>query len=1035
MTRESRSAVVGLLFVTSGSLGLIYQVAWFKYLSLFLGNTTHAQTIVLATFMGGLAIGASLWGRRADRSRRPLALYGWLELAIGAYCLAYPALQSLLRELFVSTVREAGWPSGSTTVLSLKLLISFATLLPPTILMGGTLPVLVRYLTRSLRDAGSNIAILYFLNSFGAVVGSLLAGFFFVRLIGLEATVVSAGAANVVVGIIALAVGRREHGHAEVPDRGPTSATTADDPQSAEAPVFTLGQARLAVVVAGTSGFCAMVYEVAWVRMLIPVLGSSTYSFTLMLVAFISGITAGSAIVARVISRSPRLVAWLAGTQAGVAGSMMLILPLYGLVPYVFWWTAHLLHRSETSYPIFLALQFGFGFILLVIPTIFMGMGLPVAARIASQRADKVGSTVGLVFSVNTIGTVLGTVAAGLVFFPAFGVQRTVEIAVLLNTMAAAAVLWWGGAFERRKGRILAAGALAIAVVGLSVSPSWSRATSLSGVFRYINKNVEPPSSYDEFVQRFSPLSVPFYREGSTATVGVIETPADGGVQKVLIINGKPDASSVTDLPTQVLLGQLPMVLHPQPASALVIGLGSGVTAGSLLRHPVERVDCVEISPEVVDASAEFVEASGRIMDDPRFHLTVDDALTMLQLTDRRYDVIVSEPSNPWIAGIGSLYTSEFFALCRERLADDGLMVQWFHLYEMDDEMFRLVLRTFQSAFPHVTIWSPLATDVILVGSNHVVGPNDVRLTSLWEDDAVRTDFRRIGIEHPGTIYSLQVMNSEQVRRYADEGPLNTEDLPRLEYGAPRAFFVNRGVKGVERFDQRLHREGSPLPLALRWRDNGFSDDELSDAARWHESPVRGAPALAYQFLAELHRRRPADADIIDRFAEVAARVGELDQSVRLLRRRVELSPRDPRALEALAWRLFDIGQRNATSFAVVASDESERLLRSAIDIVKDTVDRYRVRLADLMFAAGRYRHAMDQYARAIQLRETHRPDPYIAQDQLFARLAMCLYQVGDRARAAGYALQATQMNPKNEQARDLVFRLWTEGSVVSKSE
>lgn len=1034
MTRESRSALVGLLFVASGSLGLIYQVAWFKYLSLFLGNTTHAQTIVLATFMGGLAIGATLWGRRADRSRRPLALYGWLELAIGAYCLAYPALQSFLRELFVSSVRDAGWPSGSTTVLSLKLLISLATLLPPTILMGGTLPVLVRYLTRSLRDAGSNIAILYFLNSFGAVVGSLLAGFFFVRLIGLEATVLSAGAANLLVGIVALVVGRREGTRTEISEGGTTTAAS-EDPPSADALVFTSSQARIAVVVAGLSGFCAMVYEVAWVRMLIPVLGSSTYSFTLMLVAFISGITAGSAIVARVISRSPRLVAWLAGTQAGVAGSMLLILPLYGLVPYVFWWTAHLLYRSETSYPIFLALQFGFGFVLLVIPTIFMGMGLPVAARIASQRADKVGSTVGLVFSVNTIGTVLGTVAAGLVFFPAFGVQRTVEIAVVLNSMAAAAVLWWGGAFDTRKGRLLSVGAVVVASVGLMISPSWSQATTLSGVFRYINKNVEPPSSYDEFVQRFSPLSVPFYREGPTATVGVIETPADGGVQKVLIINGKPDASSVTDLPTQVLLGQLPMVLHPKPASALVIGLGSGVTAGSLLRHPVERVDCVEISPEVVDASAEFVEASGQIMDDPRFHLTVDDALTMLQLTDRRYDVIVSEPSNPWIAGIGSLYTSEFFALCRDRLDDDGLMVQWFHLYEMDDEMFRLVLRTFQSAFPHVTIWSPLATDVILVGSNREVAPNDARLDALWRDDAVRDDFRRLGIDQPGTIYSLQVMNSAQVRRYANEGPLNTEDLPRLEYGAPRAFFVNRGVKGLELLDQRLHQGRPPLALENRWQRGDFSDEDLMDAARWHENPVRGAPALAYQFLAELHRRKPSDPGIIDRFAEVSARVGDLDQSIRMHRRRVELSPRDPKALEALAWRLFDAGQRNATSFASASTDEPEQLLRRAIDAVRDTVDRYRVRLADIMYAGGRYRQAMDQYARAIQIRELHRPDPYIARDQLFTRLALCLYHVGDRTRAAGYALQATQLNPANEEARDLVYRLWTEGSGAPKSE
>ncbi|MEK6651105.1 MAG: fused MFS/spermidine synthase, partial [Bacteroidota bacterium] len=295
MNRETRAAVVGLLFVLSGALGLIYQVAWFKYLALFLGNTTYAQTIVLATFMGGLAIGAALWGRRADRVRRPLALYGWLEVGIAAYCLLYPALLSILREFFVSTVRSAGWPSDSTTVLLFKLLISLLSLLPPTILMGGTLPVLVRFLTRTLRDAGTNVATLYFLNSFGAVVGALLAGFFMIRLIGLQATVLSAAAINLVIGLVALVLGRRPVQDAPEIE----AARDADDGGT----IYGHRQTVLAILIAGISGFCAMVYEVSWVRMLIPVLGSSTYSFSLMLVAFISGIAIGSALVTRFIGR------------------------------------------------------------------------------------------------------------------------------------------------------------------------------------------------------------------------------------------------------------------------------------------------------------------------------------------------------------------------------------------------------------------------------------------------------------------------------------------------------------------------------------------------------------------------------------------------------------------------------------------------------------------------------------------------------------------------------------------------------------
>jgi hypothetical protein len=407
----------------------------------------------------------------------------------------------------------------------------------------------------------------------------------------------------------------------------------------------------------------------------------------------------------------------------------------------------------------------------------------------------------------------------------------------------------------------------------------------------------------------------------------------------------------------------------------------------------------------------------------------VEDALAFLQLTDRTYDVIVSEPSNPWIAGIGSLYTREFFNLCRRRLNDGGLMVQWFHLYEMDDEMFQLVLRTFQGTFPSVTLWSPMSTDVILVGSDQPVAPNDERLVRVMNQPLIHGDLRRIDIQGPGTLLTLQVLSEQNVRLYAGDGPMNTEDLPRLEYGAPRAFFVNRGVKGLSEIDERIHYSGSITPLQARWADRPFSDEELLNAALWHAHPVRGNPLLAHQFYAELLRRRPNDVRIIRSLADIAAQIGRTDESISLLRKRAELLPRDPSALENLAWKSFEAGNRTANAIVPQRTEESEQLLRRAIALVKDTVDLYRVRLADIMYAGKRYRQAMDQYARAIQIRESHNPDPYIAADVLWTRLAMCLYLVGEKSRAAGYALRATQINPHNEQAKDLVFRIWTEGS------
>ena len=276
---------------------------------------------------------------------------------------------------------------------------------------------------------------------------------------------------------------------------------------------------------------------------------------------------------------------------------------------------------------------------------------------------------------------------------------------------------------------------------------------------------------------------------------------------------------------------------------------------------------------------------------------------------------------------------------------------------------------------------------------------------------------------------TLQVIGTESVDRYVEEGPFNTEDLPLLEYGAPRAFFVNSGVKGLVDIDERIHGAGSQTALQHRWEVRAFTDAELRNAADWHAHPIRGNQLLAYEFIWTLHQRHPRDPEILNRLATIAEKVGNVEEGIMWRRRRAALTPRDPSALEQLAWKLFESGNRTANVLVPQRTKESEELLHRAIALVRDTVDLYRLRMADIMYSGRRYRQAADQYARAIQLREIHRADPYIAHDLLFARLALCLYQIGEKPRAAGYALRAIQLNPDNREARDLVYRIWTEGS------
>ena len=1017
MKRSAQPVLISILFIVSGALGLIYQIVWFKYLSLFLGNTTYAQTIVLATFMGGLAVGAAFWGRQADRAKNAFRLYGILELLIGVYCLLYPYLIEWQESILVDIVRGAGLPSGGTRVLMLKFMTSAVSLLPPTILMGGTLPLLVRFLARRMEQAGKIVTTLYFLNSFGAVVGSLLGGFFLIRLIGLSATIVSAAVVNILVGVLAIRFGTSK------PEADSEAATIEVSLPS----VYSGPQVMVALSVAGLSGFAAMIYEVAWVRLLLPILGSSTYSFSIMLVAFIGGITAGSLVAARQISRSANLVALLLRCQVGVVVSMIIMFPMYGRLPYLFWNMAALLARNEQTYAIYLTLQLFLSLALMVVPTFFFGMSLPIATRIAARGTERLGRSVGNSFSFNTLGTVAGALAAGLLFIPAVGVFGTLKVGVAVNTLAALALLAGNQSASVRKNLIVALGLVFVVTAANVYTPDIEHNVMLSGIFRQVNRSNPPPATYTEFVQQAKEVSVLYYKEGVTATVAVIQSDsADGKRQNVLLINGKADASSRADLPTQVLLGQLPTLLHPNAKRALVIGYGSGVTAGSALTHPLERLDCVEISPEVIAASRWFADVNRLPLNDPRTHLHIEDALAFLKFASERYDIIVSEPSNPWIAGIGNLYSQEFFELCKQRMSPNGLMLQWFHLYEMDDEIFRLVLRTFAYSFRSVTIWQTLATDVILVGSQEEVLLSDSLLARQFKTPSIAADLERISIPDAATFLSLQMVGSNSVRQYLDEGFLNTQNHPRLEYSAPRAFFINRGVTELRNFDDRTKLRQTDHPLSVRVAVRPLDAAELRNIGSYHSVANRGNLALGYTMLTAYTRQQPNDVRALELLADLCDRLDRAEEAMQLRKRLIDLEPLNVNNLERYAWARFSHDRATTSGFLPASFGESERLMLACVKQTKDTVDRFRARMGDMYFGSQQYRKAADQYARALQIREAHESTPQLFQDALLLQLARSLKHVGKRDLAAGFALQATRFNPRNEGARDLLYDLVT---------
>ncbi|MBL9127772.1 MAG: fused MFS/spermidine synthase, partial [Verrucomicrobiales bacterium] len=428
----------------SGVAGLVYQVVWARYLALFLGHTSYAVVAVLVAFMGGLALGNAWLGRYADRMERPLALYAWLEIGIAAYALAFPYYFELCRTAYVALGRGA--VPGSPWLLASKFGFSFAAILIPTAMMGGTLPVLTRLVTRSLGELRARVAGLYFVNSAGAVIGVIVADFWWVPSWGLESTVMGGAALNAVVGGIALlANGMLEESRVEagtgkgVPAR-PGSGTEGAPESGGDGEVYTASELRLAVIAAGVSGFVAMLYEVVWTRLLGLALGSSTHAFSIMLVTFITGIAAGAWWVGRWrgLRRTFDAFGW-AELALGLTllGSMF----FYHLLPYGFVRLGSMVARSPGNHALYQGVQFLLCFSVMFVPALCLGMTLPLASRVATSELARTGRSVGLVFSVNTLGTVLGAALSGLVLLPALGLARSLALGVGLNLAIAVAVL------------------------------------------------------------------------------------------------------------------------------------------------------------------------------------------------------------------------------------------------------------------------------------------------------------------------------------------------------------------------------------------------------------------------------------------------------------------------------------------------------------------------------------------------------------------------------------------------------------------
>ena len=784
------------LFFLSGAVGLLYEVLWMRRLTLVFGATQLAVSTVLGAFMLGLAGGGAVGGRLADRGRGLLAAYGLLEILVGAYALAFPWLLRLASGYYATSfgTDSVDWWGGQLRRLVLMGLLVAV----PTAAMGATLPLLARHAADRASAAARRTGLLYGANTAGAVVGTWFTGFVLLPSIGVRSTEVLAALANIGVGLVALAWGFRQGHSAPMEDDRDFAAEREELLDLAPDPDRRPDRRRLVVPVVvfalALSGACAMIYEVAWSRFLALVLGSSVYAFTLMLVAFLVGTAGGSLAASGRVGRPGHrplrelaIALALAGTFAFASTHMFRFMPYW----YVDLYDAFDGHDSF----IFVAQAMLAG--LVMTPTTFcIGLAFPLAVAAVLDRPSAVGRSVGSLYVGNTLGAVAGAVGAGFLLIPWLGIQNALLLAVVLDLGLAAVVL----SVRVMPRRTRAAGLAALAALAVTVSlvrPAWDPLLMSAGMYKYVSDL----SDYShEAVRNFalSDFELLYYVEGITSVVTVARSTGSGNIW--LANNGKVDASTDSDLRTQVLLGHLPFLYKDDAKSALVVGLASGITAGSaLIEAGLEQLDILEIEPAVVEASHYFDLHNGRPLDDPRVSMITNDARNHLVLTDRTYDVIINEPSNPWISGVSNLFTQEYLRLGRSRLAPDGIFVQWTQVYGMGRDDLRTLLRTFADVFPNVVLFSALEdTDLILLGSREPLLPFPTDLYQRGWSGARGDDLARVGVVDPHDLLSYVLMDRDAIVELAGDAPLNTDDNAHIEFNAPKYLHYATSEGNIE---------------------------------------------------------------------------------------------------------------------------------------------------------------------------------------------------------------------------------------------
>ncbi len=773
--------MIYVIFAASGFAGLIYESIWTHYLKLFLGHAAYAQMLVLALFMGGLAAGAWLAGKWSERIRNPLAAYAAVEgvLAVWGwafhdeYVVATTFAYNAILPVLPSPLAAGGF----------QYILSAALILPQTMLLGATFPLISSALIRAFPlSPGFSLSLLYCTNSLGGAAGVIISGFMLIPRLGLPGTLLTASLLNAVAGLAAWLLARGKESPALAPEAGAGGGATT---------LRTLFLA--AAFVTGASSF---MYEVGWLRMLSLVLGASTHAFELMVGAFIIGLGLGGFWIRKRIDALPGKTAYAGYVQAAMGLLALATLPVYASSFEMMANIMQSLAKTGGGYMLFNTASHLIAAAVMVPAAFCAGMTLPLftAALVSNGHGER---SIGEVYAFNTAGAIVGVAFAIYIGMPMLGLKGLCITAAALDVALGVLLLYHAG--QTRRGTY-ALGAFAAMGMAMIIAVPFKAEQLASGVYRNGAPTIAPTSH------------IVFHKDGRTATVTVMRD--DSGFLTVAT-NGKPDASinilpgglPTTDESTQTLLGALPVLFNPKAETAVNIGLGSGFTTRVLLASPALRsVETIEIEPAMVEAARHFRDVSARTFDDPRSHIRVNDAKTFFAINRKQYDIIVSEPSNPWVSGVSGLFSQEFYSLVSSNLNHGGIYIQWLHLYETDARLFASIINAMDGNFSDWAIYSAHESDVIIVARNGETLPEPELSAAPPELASLLV---RVGVATPDDLRLLRMGNKKLLAGFFHGMGIqpNSDYFPYLDTNSVKARYFQSN------FFQLNELRASPLPL------------------------------------------------------------------------------------------------------------------------------------------------------------------------------------------------------------------------------